>query len=247
MSTISRSPLAVFPEDYPATEDFTVIPKDGLIGWFEYDEGSGTVLTDKSGAGNHGTISGSPVWVDEGLSFDGVDDRIVTTVPETAEFTWISLFNIGASPPPIQVLMGNFKTVGGVSTGASVLTISTDNLRLTSSRDTGTAVNSEVVDKAVAGEWRIAVMSRWGTGTAARQKIAVSEKYRDEDSLVSGVGVSTDPLALGDAFVPTALKFKGTKGLELFYNRRLTPDEETQVRFYFGVKAAQRGFSITST
>ena len=34
-----------------------------LVGWWTFDEGSGTVAKDSSGHGNHGTFNGSPQWV----------------------------------------------------------------------------------------------------------------------------------------------------------------------------------------
>jgi len=61
--------------------------KDGLVGYWSFDEGSGNKVYDKSGNGNDGTLlpSGSgPVWTTgkfgSALSFDGVDDY-VTSMP----------------------------------------------------------------------------------------------------------------------------------------------------------------------
>lgn len=52
----------------------------GLIGYWSFDEGSGSVATDTSGYGNNGTLQGGPTWVTgkigKALQFDGVDDYI---------------------------------------------------------------------------------------------------------------------------------------------------------------------------
>jgi hypothetical protein len=62
----------------------TVIPRGeaqgGLVGYWSFDEGSGTIAYDSSGNSNHGTLNNGPVWVDgrfgKALSFDGVDDYV---------------------------------------------------------------------------------------------------------------------------------------------------------------------------
>ncbi len=48
------------------------------VGYWKFDEGSGTVAKDSSGNGNDGTLMNSPAWVDgkygKALQFDGRDD-----------------------------------------------------------------------------------------------------------------------------------------------------------------------------
>ena len=57
-------------------------PLDGLLGWWKFDDGSGTVANDSSGNGNHGNLTNGPIWttgkIGGALSFDGVDDKVVT-------------------------------------------------------------------------------------------------------------------------------------------------------------------------
>jgi hypothetical protein len=54
-------------------------PTSGIIGYWNFDQGSGTALTDQSSGGNSGTISGA-TWTSgvhgNGLSFDGVNDYV---------------------------------------------------------------------------------------------------------------------------------------------------------------------------
>jgi len=52
-----------------------------LVGWWTFDEGSGTVAKDSSGQNNDGTFFGEPAWGHEGdhrgvLLFDGSDDYV---------------------------------------------------------------------------------------------------------------------------------------------------------------------------
>jgi hypothetical protein len=51
-----------------------------LVGYWTFDEGSGTIAKDYSGNGNNGTLINGPTWttgkVGYALSFDGVDDYV---------------------------------------------------------------------------------------------------------------------------------------------------------------------------
>ncbi len=48
----------------------------GLVAHWSLDDGSGTIAHDSSGNGNDGTLMGGPVWAEQGIAFDGVDDWI---------------------------------------------------------------------------------------------------------------------------------------------------------------------------
>jgi type II secretory pathway pseudopilin PulG len=57
----------------------------GLVGYWSFDETSGTIAYDRSGYNNNGTLINGPVWttgkVGSALSFDGVDDYVVLNEP----------------------------------------------------------------------------------------------------------------------------------------------------------------------
>ncbi|MFB0552660.1 MAG: LamG domain-containing protein [Phycisphaerae bacterium] len=66
--------------------------KAELVGWWRFDEGSGTVAHDTSVYGNDGTFNGDPQWVSGfiggALEFDGVDDYVtVGDLDLTESFT----------------------------------------------------------------------------------------------------------------------------------------------------------------
>ena len=68
---------------------------DGMVSWWRFDEGSGTIAYDSVGT-NDGTVYGA-TWADgivEGaLSFDGIDDYVdIPTSAITSSFTEISIF-----------------------------------------------------------------------------------------------------------------------------------------------------------
>jgi Concanavalin A-like lectin/glucanases superfamily/Fibronectin type III domain len=61
-------------------------PSAGLVAAYKFDEGSGTTVTDASGLGNHGTISGATRTTSgrygRALVFDGVNDWV--TIPDAS-------------------------------------------------------------------------------------------------------------------------------------------------------------------
>jgi prepilin-type N-terminal cleavage/methylation domain-containing protein len=69
------------PALYELGTDLNLAPfVGGLVGYWSFDEGSGTTANDYSGYGNNGTLVNGPTWttgkVGGALSFDGVDDKI---------------------------------------------------------------------------------------------------------------------------------------------------------------------------
>jgi hypothetical protein len=74
-------------------------PHPGLVGWWRFDEGAGTVAEDSSGYGNDGTIYGA-TWVDgkygKALSFDGVDDYVEVVDADSLDFGSADNFTLEA-------------------------------------------------------------------------------------------------------------------------------------------------------
>jgi hypothetical protein len=64
----------MFLQTSQTTQAALINPHPGLVGWWSFNEGSGTVVSDSSGNGNAGAINGA-TWVDgkygKALSFDG--------------------------------------------------------------------------------------------------------------------------------------------------------------------------------
>jgi hypothetical protein len=69
---IASSALYLFPDQ--VAQAAIINPHPGLVGWWNFNEGSGTIADDSSGNGNNGTINGA-AWTDgvygKALSFDG--------------------------------------------------------------------------------------------------------------------------------------------------------------------------------
>ena len=62
----------------------------GLVGYWTFDEGSGTTANDSSGNNNTGTLTNGPTWttgkIGQALSFDGVNDYVDAGNSTTHEF-----------------------------------------------------------------------------------------------------------------------------------------------------------------
>jgi len=94
-----------------------------LVGWWSFDEGSGTVAHDGSGQGNDGTFVGAPQWVSGviggALAFNGDnDDQVELTTPlpigssSNTVAVWIKVPLIGqdglASGERVGDVLGNY-------------------------------------------------------------------------------------------------------------------------------------------
>jgi chitodextrinase len=71
----------------------------GPVGWWKFDETSGTTASDSSGNNNTGTLVNGPVWttgkIGGALSFDGVDDYVDAGTSNT--------FDLSASPFSVSI------------------------------------------------------------------------------------------------------------------------------------------------
>jgi len=69
-----------------------------LVGYWKFDEGTGTIAYDSSGYGNDGTLINDPVWVDgkfgKALQFDGINDYVI--VPDASSLDMCGPFTIMA-------------------------------------------------------------------------------------------------------------------------------------------------------
>jgi hypothetical protein len=72
--------------------------KAELVGWWRFDEGSGTVANDSSGNGNDGTFNGDPQWAagmfGGALEFNGTDDYV--EVPDNESLHLWERFTLAA-------------------------------------------------------------------------------------------------------------------------------------------------------
>jgi hypothetical protein len=78
--------------------DYERLPLLNLRALYEFTEGAGTVLTDTSVNGNHGTITpGAGGWGADGFTFDGAASRIVLPFSQQANFSYFAVVKPDAS------------------------------------------------------------------------------------------------------------------------------------------------------
>jgi len=89
---------------------FIPSPHSGLVGYWSFDEGTGTIAYDLSGYGNNGTLYNDPTWttgkVGGALIFDGVDDYIDVIDTGTSSLDTTSAFTISVWIYPNQISTG---------------------------------------------------------------------------------------------------------------------------------------------
>ena len=97
------------------TQAALVNPHPGLVGWWRFDEGTGTVAGDSSGNGNNGTISGTvsgTSWVagqyGQAFNFDGVTNYV--SVPNSPSLSF-------PVSQPFTIMAWFYYTTGGINEG----------------------------------------------------------------------------------------------------------------------------------
>ncbi|HUU18843.1 MAG TPA: LamG domain-containing protein [Sedimentisphaerales bacterium] len=79
-----------------------------LVGWWKFDDGTGTTAVDSSGNGNDATVYGDPQWIDGwldgALQFDGVDDYVdlpigsmIGSLTNSTFLIWANFANTGGA------------------------------------------------------------------------------------------------------------------------------------------------------
>jgi hypothetical protein len=79
-----------------------IAQSEGLVGWWPFDEGSGTTANDSSGNNNNGTLVNGPTWttgkLGGALSFDGVNDYVGLGNPSSLNFSGQITFGAWIKP-----------------------------------------------------------------------------------------------------------------------------------------------------
>jgi hypothetical protein len=193
----------------------------GLVGWWKFDEGSGTTAGDSAGS-NTGTLINGPTWVtgkvgSGALSFDGVDDNIdYSTILHGTVHTfsaWVYQQNASNG-----IIIYNNSDIG------QALRITTNGTQLMYSTSGGEQVSVWV--SPISGSWWHYTVVRNGTAVTFYQngvQVGTTQTLASNDTLTTrGIG--------GVGAVP----FKGSLDDVRIYNRALSLSEVTQLYNYTG-------------
>lgn len=214
----------------------------GLVGYWSFDEATSTVVTDFSGNGNTGTLTGGPAWVsgkrNGGLSFSSAGQYVSGTVPASDTTYTVSAWIRYQGAVPISAIKvavafgsGSVPTIWmGYAADGSV-SVSNSSVDLKSS-----TVNSS-------REWQhVAASVTGGTLTGYVNGISIG-------STAIGSRSSTD-LIVGDYINPQSFAFNGIIDEVRVYNRALSQAEVAalaaagSVRFSSNSKTLTRGSSL---
>ena len=76
----------------------------GLVAYWKFDEGSGTIACDSSGNGNTGTLANGPQWIagnfGHALYFDGLDDNVLVAAAHSLDLS--GSFTLSAWVNPVS-------------------------------------------------------------------------------------------------------------------------------------------------
>ena len=216
----------------------------GLVGWWRFDEGAGTLAADSSGSGNDGTVVGgdwvAPGWDEKGycLEFLYADDEsdlidlgTMNVVGEGITITgWIN---------PYSFTQNDARVISKSSTGATadghwwmLSTLNGVNVRFrlkTNENDT-TLTLIDTAGLLVTGEWQF-VTAGWD-GTTASTYVNTVETG---SAAKGGTAVATDasvPVAIGNQPATAGDGPRAWDGLiddVRVYNRALTMEELAEV------------------
>ncbi|MBO9502507.1 hypothetical protein [Brevundimonas sp. A19_0] len=251
MTTLVRAPDVDFPTGYPTLDDFPPVSMDGVQAWYEFDEGSGTTIIDKSGNGNHATITGTPIWTPEGLQLDGATNRVSTSVTGTEEFDWIFLLKPLSGGSAFQVIAGDYHSFANLGGAFAYYLRDAETFRQVYSQTDGSTVGSTTVtlpdDAAPLDAWKIVSFQRRDTGPDVVGKVELGGGGAYVTGKAAGKAPKTggNEIILGDNFQANAgSRFKGILGGAVLCNRPQYPDEYSARARYVRQLAARRGISF---
>jgi chitodextrinase len=196
---------------------------DSLVAAYSFDGGSGTIVTDESGNGNNGALSGA-TWTTSGknksaLTFDGVNDWV--TVPDSASLDLAAGMTLEAWVRP--TVIGQFRTVvakerpGGI---VYALHASEDTSRPVGQVDIGGERNAVGPSPLPRNAWSHLATTYDGTTV----RLYVNGVLGGSSTIVGSMPASAGPLRLGGNSIWSEW-FQGQLDDVRIYKRALTATE----------------------
>lgn len=220
----------------PASGDITT----GLVGWWKFDEGSGSTAADSSVTGLTGNLVNSPSWVTGkigpyALSFNGSTNYVrMTSTPSSFDFA-NTTFTVSAwfksSSAATGIIIAKGASASGPGWYIRINEGSAGHVRALTKQTTGgvAAGRPSAGSGYIDGNWhQVAAVIRTDTTTLGNNIINI---YMDgvldngtADAQVSPYVVSTDDISVGARAVPSAPAafLNGSVDDVRIYNRGLT-------------------------
>jgi hypothetical protein len=204
-------------------------PNNGLVGYWSFDEGTGTLAGDASGNGNTGTLTNGPTWttgkLGKAINFDGVDDYVNISSPSlgnTYTFSaWVRVSTYAGAPIQFPI----FGEYTGSGDTKNYLYIDTVGRKLGLDQylpSSGMAISSTTIN---AGVWYFVV----ATQTAPNQRNLYVNGVLEATANEVYSGGAPTIWTIGKRADSSAYYFNGQLDEVRIYNRALSGTEITNL------------------
>jgi hypothetical protein len=204
------------------------VPHPGLVSWWQFNEGTGTVAGDSSGNGNNGTIYGA-TWTTTGkfgnaLSFNGVSNYVQSTTTVSYD-TSANNYTISAWIYQTGTAGNTFNSIAGINMPGLGLVIATY-----SNNQIGAWANGNLGSWITVGDLRntwhyvVAVFtqsSSWVPAQMYLDGVYVGNSVTDRTTPATGSGT----IAASQSYAGYSTYFDGSIEDVQIYNRALSAAE----------------------
>ncbi len=215
----------------------------GLVAHYTFDEGTGSVVHDRSGNGNDGKIVGAVKWVKTpagtALEFNGIDTYIDCGSSESLNITKAGTMEIWFNMKSAQGGLVNFSTGGGWSDERLVIAFDTweNRKRLIWCFADGETYQSGHLEMPTEGAWTHLALSYDGSAVQVfKDGLLLSTASQDVTPEVKGV-----PLWIGRCLGLGKEYFHGLICEVRIYNRALS---EQEIFAHYSSKAKAMGLPV---
>jgi hypothetical protein len=212
---------------------------DGLVGYWQFDEGGGTIAADSSGYNNVGSLVNGPTWTVQGeLSFDGVDDYVDIADDPSLDMTTKLTVALWMKQPVLAtnkalVAKWNYRTQGSWAFQTANLTDSDELMVFTaiSLSDNGSGGNAKTTGANIVAEswYHVAfVFDGDGASNADRLKVYVDGQEKTlsfAGTIPSFLQNSSASVKIGEFGGTLHRYFNGLIDDVRIYNRALSAEE----------------------
>jgi hypothetical protein len=209
-----------------ANPTIKTVSRNGLVGYWNLDDGTSTIATDFSGNGKTGTLTNGPTWVTgkrgKAVSFDGTNDHIATTHVSGKVFTWSAWFKANS--------FGSYQNIMDIGTPNYMLVL-TDGSSLgfwSADGMSGSVLGTPTLST---GAWYHVTLVREGDSITNGYKAYLNGSYAGAAN--TGVWSSSDYFTIGGRVDGQVQYFPGTIDEVRIYNRALSA-EEIQLLYTIG-------------
>ncbi|MFK7923858.1 MAG: SdrD B-like domain-containing protein [Bacteroidia bacterium] len=207
---------------------------DNLIGYWTFNEGTGSIASDYSGKGNHGTLQSSPTWV-TGKYGNALDfDNSYVEVPYHADFdsrkvtvaAWVN-FDVAGDYNGI-VTKGTTTSAFSLEMAWPVVNgnVNDDNFRFANNLGLGNYSYTESNTEVFPGEWHHVAFT-----TSGRDAIMYLDGEIDGGARLKRIRQNLQALIIG-ANLPSAAYFDGKIDEVAVYDDALTQEDIKQLMLF---------------